>query len=1176
MALPMHSRESYTVGIICALDVDKAAMEAMLDEEHRGIATMSGDDNSYTFGRIGQHDVVIACLPAGMTGKASAATVAKDMMRSFPSKAGFMVGIGGGVWSENIDVRLGDVVVSQPDGMHGGVVQWDFGKMETEGFRRTGTLNKPPRPLLNAVQSLKATHRRRESAAHQHFKEMIVNNPVMKKDYSNPGREHDKLFEAYYSHPSGETCANCDWWRLTQRSPREDDKPRIHYGNIASGDEVVKDGPTRDRIAQEEGILCFEMEAAGLMDSFPCVVIRGVCDYADSHKNKRWQPYAAATAACYCKELLGVVQPQGIAELDLASSANYRIPFSLKGIPVTDHFVQREEEMKQLEAFFQPTYQPITEPTSQPAGRKVFVVHGLGGMGKTQLCVEFARKHKTDFSAILWLDGSSQDALRQSLASAFLRLRTTSTTPSSNPDHTATDLQESINGLLQWLSLPNNTSWLLIFDNVDRDWQSQPRDEQAYDYLAFSPSADHGSILVTTRLSRLQRPLASLHLHNVDDRCGREMLETRAGKQLPGVEKLLDKLGGLPLALVQAGAYLRQTNMSMELYLESYERSWTTLMEFQDQHAPPDYKQRNVLTTWKMSYEQVRAVDQQAAALLDLWAFLDAGDIWYELAIQWPQERQEKGTVEYAMAIATDRLRFRHSLGVLSDYSLIVADIEGRGFSIHPVVHAWCLHNVVSSETREQLCERALVLVRCMIPSEADGGHWNIARRLLPHARAAAARHLDGAEKEDFNDEIVEIAVFLNDWASSADVEALYLRVLRGYVKVSGEDHASTLEILNNIGVLYAEQGRMKEAEEMYWRALRGNLEAWVLRYTPTSMTTTTLDNLGRLYADQGKMKEAEEMHLRALSIGEKVWGPVPATTTSSLITIKNLGILYTRQGRTNKAVEMCMRALQGFEERWSPKDPVVLRMVSRLGSLYANQGKYEEAEEMYTRALQGLEEARRAKHWSTLNAVLNLANLYNYQGKYEEAEEMHMRACKGFEEMWGPKDKGTLNAVRDLGIYYRGQGRYKEAERMYVRVLEGFEEMCGLKHRTTLRTVHKLGTLYHKQGELFKARTVYTRAAEGYEHTAGDNESDIHELQKHVALLEEDECRSTPGFVVADYKSAHPLATSPDLREHLHDRTGGCKPNTPATSSQDRRALTSCSHRPQLVVLSKLEKDVF
>ncbi|KAK5704854.1 hypothetical protein LTR97_001963 [Elasticomyces elasticus] len=1140
MALPTRPRESYTVGIICALDVEKAAVEAIRDEEHSHVRSLAGDNNSYAFGQIGQHDVVIACLPAGITGKASAATVANNMMRSFPIKVGFMVGIGGGVPNDTTDVRLGDVVVSEPAGMHGGVVQWDFGKMEKKGFRRTNTLNKPPIPLLNALQDLKSKRRRLGSGAHQHFKEMMSKFPRMQEDYSSPGQEHDDLFEAGYSHPSGNSCIECDRSKLKQRLQRTDDEPRTHYGNIASGDEVVKDGPFRDRVAQEEGIICFEMEAAGLMDNFPCVVIRGICDYADSHKNKRWQPYAAATAACYCKELLGVIEPQNIAELDLASSEKYRIPFELTGIPATRHFVQRDVPMKQLETFFLPTSQPTSEPASTPSSRKVFVVYGLGGIGKTQLCVAFARKYQEDFSAILWLDGSSEDAVRQSLANAYQRLPATFKTPT-------VDIQGSIDGLLQWLSLPDNTGWLLIFDNVDRDLQFVPKDPQAFNYRSFLPSADHGSILVTTRLSRMQIPKASLQLLRLDDRCAREMLEDWVDKKLLDVDKLLEKLGGLPLALVQAGAYLRETNTSIEEYLESYERTWTSLMEFQEKYPAPDYQERTMLTTWNMSYEQVRAVNPQAVAILDQWAFLYAGDIWFELAASSPQNSGQDHTAEVVTMIATDKLAFRNSLGVLANYSLITAHVEGTGFSIHPVVHAWCLHTVARAGRLEQLCDRALVLVVRMIPSEADGGHWNIERRLVPHARAAAARHLDGAEKEDFNDEIVELARFLSDWASSADVEALYLRALRGYVKVLGEDHASTLKILNNIGVLYAEQGRIKEAEEMYWRALGGNSEARVLRYTPTGTTVTTLDNLGRLYVEQGKIKDAEDMYLRALSIGEKVWGP--EQTTTSFITTETLSILYISERRFKEAVEMLLRVLQGFEETLGPKHRETLSTVGRLGSLYADQGKYEDAEEMFKRALQGLEETRGAKHTSTLDAVVglgglytrqskneeaeemytralqgfeetlgakhsstlnvvyNLGGIYDDQGKHKEAEEMLVRAWKGLEEMYGLKNMWTLTVTSNLGTYYRDQGRYKEAEKMYMRALQGFEEMYSPKHWTTLKTVRQLGFLYHEQGELSKARTMYTRAAEGYEHLVGDHEAEIRYLQENFALLQEDEC---------------------------------------------------------------------
>jgi hypothetical protein len=182
------SRQSYTVGIICALDVEKAAVEATLDEEHGRVEKAVGDDNAYSFGRIGLHNVVLACLPAGVIGKASAAVVAKDMMRSFPIKVGLMVGICSGVWSERVDIRLGDVVVSQPDGMHGGVV-------------------------LNAVRSLKARHMLKDSAVGGCLGAMFAKYLRLADKFGHQGQEHDELFEADCQHGDGDTCAKwcCEW-----------------------------------------------------------------------------------------------------------------------------------------------------------------------------------------------------------------------------------------------------------------------------------------------------------------------------------------------------------------------------------------------------------------------------------------------------------------------------------------------------------------------------------------------------------------------------------------------------------------------------------------------------------------------------------------------------------------------------------------------------------------------------------------------------------------------------------------------------------------------------------------------------------------------------------------------------------------------------------------------------
>lgn len=308
--------EDYTVGWICALPLEMALAEAMLDEYHKELPQPVYDTNPYTFGRIGKHNVVIACLPTGGTGTTSAANVASQLRISFPSiRIGLMVGIGGGVPSKEHDIRLGDVVVSKPTTAFGGVIQYDFGKTVQEGkFSRTGQLNSPPDGLLGAIAKLEAKHLRRGHKLQEYLSEASEKHPeLIRSNCVYQGTQHDQLFHAQYDHPSNDSdCARCDRDQLVPRNNRNQVIPVVFYGLIASGNQVMRHGQTRDKLGKELGVMCFEMEAAGLMNTFPCLVIRGICDYADSHKNKRWQPYAAAVAAAYGKELLYTIPAQEV------------------------------------------------------------------------------------------------------------------------------------------------------------------------------------------------------------------------------------------------------------------------------------------------------------------------------------------------------------------------------------------------------------------------------------------------------------------------------------------------------------------------------------------------------------------------------------------------------------------------------------------------------------------------------------------------------------------------------------------------------------------------------------------------------------------------------------------------------------------------------------------------
>lgn len=323
LARPQLDNSEYTVGWITALPHERAAARAMLDEMHGPPQRRhEKDDNIYDLGSVRreggqQHYVVIASLPLGQYGNTAATTAAAQMLSSFPAiKFGLMVGIGGGIWSEKNDIRLGDVVVSKPEGRFGGVKQYDPGKATVDGFQCFGWLKPPPRVLLNAISALQGKHDMERSMIPDILRDMHKKHPLMKQPRTGPGfvyqgTSNDRLFRSDYHHEiKDESCRACDKTGEIARKERPDCDPFIHYGTIASGDKVIKDPQTRDLLAQD--CLCFETEAAGLMNDFPCLVIRGISDYCDSHKNDEWQKYAAATAAAYAKELLLIIDPADV------------------------------------------------------------------------------------------------------------------------------------------------------------------------------------------------------------------------------------------------------------------------------------------------------------------------------------------------------------------------------------------------------------------------------------------------------------------------------------------------------------------------------------------------------------------------------------------------------------------------------------------------------------------------------------------------------------------------------------------------------------------------------------------------------------------------------------------------------------------------------------------------
>ncbi|KAE8148897.1 nucleoside phosphorylase domain-containing protein [Aspergillus avenaceus] len=288
----------YKVGIVCALPKELLAVRALFDEEHEYVTPPAHDTNYYSFGRIGRYNVVAACLPFGEYGTNSAAAVVIHLRRSFTEvEFCLLVGIGGGVPSAKNDIRRGDVVVSLPTNTDTGVIQSDLGEVHpNSAFEPTGRLQRPPRVLLSAISHLQSDPRTCRTQLRNYINDVKNCNP----GYKHPGSKFDTLFASDCQHNAAhETCEQCDG-PVIPRKPRRPKGPHIHYGLIASSNQVMRDAASRDRLGAKHNILCFEMEAAGVTNAIPCLVIRGICDYADSHKNKLWQEYAAAKAAAYC------------------------------------------------------------------------------------------------------------------------------------------------------------------------------------------------------------------------------------------------------------------------------------------------------------------------------------------------------------------------------------------------------------------------------------------------------------------------------------------------------------------------------------------------------------------------------------------------------------------------------------------------------------------------------------------------------------------------------------------------------------------------------------------------------------------------------------------------------------------------------------------------------------
>ncbi len=474
--------------------------------------------------------------------------------------------------------------------------------------------------------------------------------------------------------------------------------------------------------------------------------------------------------------------------------------------------------------------------------------------------------------------------------------------------------------------------------------------------------------------------------------------------------ELVRELGGLPLALDQAGAYMEEAPYSLPRYLQLYRKERLALLNRRggiiEDHPEP------VATTWSISFDEMKRINPAAADLLRLCAFLDPDSIPEELF-------QEGAALGPALSrVAADILALNQAIEALWKYSLVRRHADSQMLSLHRLVQV-VLRETMDQETQRTWVERTILVIHQAFPAHIEPGCWDTCQRLLPQAQTCSFL------SEQWNVVLPEAAQMLNQ-------AAYYLR----------------------------EQARYAEAESFYRQALALREQILGADHLDTAHSAY---NLARLYFDQGRYEEAEPLYQRALSIRERAFGLEHHAVAQCL---NSLALLYWFWGKYEQSEPLYQRALPMYEQLLGPEHPGTAHCINNLALLYGTQGKYEEAERLHKQVLSIRGKVLPPEHPDTAQSLQNLACLYVAQGdpaKYTEAEQLLLRSLSIREQVLGPEHPQTAKSLHNLALLYEAQGRYAEAEPLYQRTLTIREQKLGRENPKTLAAVENYASLLRK-----------------------------------------------------------------------------------------------------------------
>ncbi len=782
-----------------------------------------------------------------------------------------------------------------------------------------------------------------------------------------------------------------------------------------------------------------------------------------------WEQGTAFPDLSFCQQLCTLFE-KSAQKLGLPMQETGCVSFPRWFVPLS-----RNRFFTGREAYLHALYEHFQLPGDETLAR-VQVIYGAGGIGKTQIALEYAYRFCDDYATVLWLRAETLETLL-----ADLRVLTD-----------AFDLPEKENRLhhqilaaaKRWLK--EHANWLLILDNVE---------EFALVREILSSSCI-GHVLLTTRRQGTSAFGYSLNLQPWSPEEGVLFLLRRAGllpQQAPleaatnelrrQAIGICQELGGLPLALDQAGAYLEETGCTLPSYQQRFQEHLALLLSRRgpEHFAHPD----PVTTTILLAVERVEQQLPAAAELLRLCAFLACDAIPEELITG--QSAEILGPVLYASA--NDPFEMDIVYATMRATSLMQLDVETRLLSIHRLVQMVIIAHM-DKDTQELWARRALRAVNQFFPTigkERGAAALSRSDQLLPHALSTLSGIDRLLQEEQVSRMATEISGLLYKVGS-------YL-VTRGYYQKAqpilerclalceqrlGSTHQDVAELLARLGYLLLVQGRHASAEAMLEQALAIYEQA---SFSASPFLNSVLTNLAMISLDRGHYQQAEVLMKREMSIQEVLQ---EADGIGSSLT--NLAIIYRRQGRYEEARALWLHALRLYEQNLEPSQSydLLLAVLNNLINFYTEQGKYAETEPFCLQALHLREQAQGLETPLIAMMLRYLGDLSRKQECFEDAESQYQRALDLWEQTAGPGHLLTAYALHGLALLRVAQGQEKEAEHFFHRTIQIREQAYDEAHADLAEALHDLALLYSKQGKEEVAQQLFERALQMREQVLG------------------------------------------------------------------------------------------